>query len=51
LEDSLNDFGKCALLSKHKDHHKLHSCDYYFIYLAVIVKYEVWFFSTLKCAK
>ena len=45
LEDSLNDFGRCAFLSKHEDHHTLHSCDHahraFYIYLVIIVKHEV----------
>ena len=28
LEGSLNNFGRCAFLSKHEVHYKLHGCDH-----------------------
>jgi hypothetical protein len=44
LDDSLNYFGRCAFLSKHEVHHSytvVIMYIVYFIYLVLIVKYEV----------
>ena len=54
LEDSLNDFGRCAFLSKQKfiiSYTVVIMYTVYFIYFVTIVKYEVLFFSSLKCTK